>query len=50
MLRVNKEVNLCCAIGDEEVDGIPYSKIVDIASEYIKKTGGFEKLAEWGLY
>ena len=48
--KLNKEVNLCCAIGDEEVDGIPYSKIVDIASEYIKKIGGFEKLAEWGLY
>ena len=48
--ELNKEVNLCCAIGDEEVDGIPYSKIVDIASDYIKKIGGFEKLAEWGLY
>ena len=48
--KLNKEVNLCCAIGDEEVDGIPYFKIVDIASEYIKKIGGFEKLAEWGLY
>ena len=39
-----------CAIGDEYVDNIPYSKIVDIARDYINKIGGFEKLAEWGLY
>lgn len=44
-----KEVKLCCAIGDEEVDGKPYSEIVNIARDYIKTVGGFEKLAEWGL-
>ena len=48
--ELNKEVNLCCAIGDEIVDGLPYSKIVKIASDYIKKIGGFEELAKWGLY
>lgn len=48
--RTGKEVNLCCAIGDTEVDGKPYFEIVNIAKEYINKIGGFEKLAEWGLY
>lgn len=43
-------VNLCCAIGDTEVDGIPYSNIVDIAKNYVTSIGGFEKFAEWGLY
>ncbi len=47
--RTNKVVNLCCAIGDEYVDGKLYNEIVKIASDYIKKLGGFEKLAEWGL-
>lgn len=42
-------INLCCAIGDDTVDGKPYSEIVKIASDYIKKLGGFEKLAEWGI-
>ncbi|MBE6148278.1 MAG: methionine adenosyltransferase [Firmicutes bacterium] len=39
----------CCAIGDEEIDGVPYSEIVEIAREYINSCGGFEKFAEWGL-
>lgn len=38
-----------CSIGDNTVDGIPYSKIVEIAREYIESLGGFEKFAEWGL-
>ena len=42
-------VNLCCAIGDTEIDGKPYSEIVESAREYIKSVGGFEKFAEWGL-
>ena len=46
----NKEINLSCAIGDEIVDGKPYEEIVDIAKDYINSIGGFEKLAEWGLY
>lgn len=43
-------VELCCAIGDEYIDGKPYSEIVEIARDYINKIGGFEKFAEWGLY
>ena len=48
--KTGKEVNISCAIGDEYVDGRPYSEIVKIAQKYIKKIGGFEKLAEWGLF
>lgn len=44
-----RPVELCCAIGDETVDGRPYSDIVNIAREYINDLGGFEKFAEWGL-
>ena len=44
------DVELCCAIGDETVNGIPYSEIVDIARQYVTCIGGFEKLAEWGLF
>lgn len=44
-----EEVFISCAIGDEFVDGKPYIEIVEIAREYIKKIGGFEKFAEWGL-
>lgn len=42
-------VNLCCAIGDTEIDGKPYSEIVEIARKHIESVGGFEKFAEWGL-
>ena len=45
-----KVVELYCSIGDEFVDGKKYSEIVDEARDYINKIGGFEKLAEWGLY
>lgn len=48
--ETGKTVSLCCAIGDETVDGRPYSEIVKIAREYIDSVGGFEKFAEWGLY
>ena len=48
--KTGKTVSLSCAIGDETVDGLPYSQIVEIAREYIKEQGGFEKFAEWGLY
>ena len=44
-----KEVNVCCAIGDEFVDGRPYEEIVEIARHFINEVGGFEKFAEWGL-
>jgi S-adenosylmethionine synthetase len=42
-------VELCCAIGDEIIDGRPYLEIVEIAREFISDLGGFEKFAEWGL-
>lgn len=48
--ETGKPVELCCAIGDEALDGRPYSEIVEIAREYINSVGGFEKFAEWGLY
>ena len=45
-----KPQEFCCAIGDDTIDGRPYSEIVEIAREYIKAQGGFEKFAEWGLF
>lgn len=47
--QLNKPIELCCAIGDDIIDGKPYEEIVKIARDYIKKIGGFEKFAEWGL-
>ncbi len=46
---VDDPYGLSCAIGDEYVDGKPYSEIVEIARNYIQEIGGFEKFAEWGL-
>ena len=48
--RENKTIELSCAIGDEIVDGKEYEEIVEEAYEYLNKIGGFEKLAEWGLF
>ena len=48
--KTKKVVRLSCAIGDETVDGKPYEELVEIAKKYINEIGGFEKLAEWGLY
>ena len=48
--RTGEPVELSCAIGDDTVDGLPYSEIVEEAREYIRSVGGFEALAEWGLY
>ena len=48
--ETGEEVKLCCAIGDDTIDGKPYSEIVEIAREYINSIGGFEKFAEWGLF
>ena len=47
--ETGKPVTLCCAIGDNAVDGRPYAEIVEIARNYIRSVGGFEKFAEWGL-
>lgn len=48
--ETGKVVELCCAIGDETIDGRPYADIVEEARTYITSKGGFEKFAEWGLY
>ena len=48
--ELSENVELCCAIGDTEIDGIPYSEIVEMARKYIESVGGFEKFAEWGLF
>lgn len=48
--ETGRTVELCCAIGDDIIDGIPYSEIVETARAYIKSVGGFEKFAEWGLF
>ena len=48
--ETGEPVELCCAIGDTEIDGKPYSEIVEIARNYIRDVGGFEKFAEWGLF
>lgn len=48
--RRGKTVEYSCAIGDEFIDGFPYSFIVGEAKRFIKSIGGFEKFAEWGLF
>ena len=48
--ETGKVVELFCAIGDEFVDGKPYSEIVEEARKFINELGGFEKFAEWGLF
>lgn len=53
------EIEALCAIGDDAVvfrreDGeramMPYDEVVGMAGGYINELGGFEKLAEWGLF
>ena len=57
--ETGQEVEALCAIGDEVVEfrqksgshfSMPYDRVVEDAQEYISATGGFEKLAEWGLF
>ena len=48
--ETGRPVEISCAIGDEYIDGRPYEEIMKIAREYIDHIGGFEKLAEWGLF
>ena len=48
--KTGKPVTFSCAIGDDRIDGLPYSEIVRQAREYIDSIGGFEKFAEWGLF
>lgn len=47
--KEGRPVELSCAIGDDTVDGVPYAEIVEIARQYIRSRGGFERFAEWGL-
>ena len=48
--ETGETVELCCAIGDEVIDGHSYSELMDIAWNHIASVGGFEKFAEWGLF
>lgn len=48
--ETGKPVELCCAIGDDTIDGKPYSEIVEQARQFIQSVGGFEAFAEWGLF
>lgn len=47
--ETGETIDLSCAIGDEEIDGKSFAEIVEIARNYVKEQGGFEKFAEWGL-
>lgn len=47
--ETGKPVELCCAIGDDKIDGRPYREIVEICRTFIESIGGFERFAEWGL-
>ena len=47
--ETGKPVEVCCAIGDERVAGVPFAEMVETARLYINHIGGFEKFAEWGL-
>ena len=42
-----------CSIGDKAVningELVDFKEIVEVARDYVKRIGGFEKLAEWGL-
>lgn len=48
--KISHPVEISCAIGDDTIDGLPYSEIVSIAKDYINAIGGFEKFSEWGLF
>ena len=48
--RTGESISLCCAIGDDTVDGLPYAEIIEDARQFIAAAGGFEKFAEWGLF
>lgn len=51
--ETGEEQKAICSIGDEfvNINGklISFEYIVNKSREYVKKLGGFEKLAEWGL-
>lgn len=53
-----QEVSALCAIGDDKVEfnsktwhqSMAFPSVMRYAEEYVYKLGGFEKLAEWGLF
>jgi S-adenosylmethionine synthetase len=47
--QLGKPQEFSCAIGDEFIGDTPYSRVVEIARDYIERLGGFERFAEWGL-
>lgn len=47
--ETGRPVEFSCAIGDETINDVPYSEIVETARNFINSVGGFEKFAEWGL-
>ena len=57
--ELGRPVQACCAIGDTNIEFemeygdtkiVKYEEVVNMAREYIEELGGFEKLAEWGLF
>ena len=58
--RDQVEVNAFCAIGDDKITFVrsggyepltmAYSEVIEMARGFIDFLGGFEKLAEWGLF
>lgn len=57
--ELGRPVQACCAIGDTHIEFemeygdtkmVKYEEAVNMARDYIEKLGGFEKLAEWGLF
>jgi S-adenosylmethionine synthetase len=48
--ETGKPVEVCCAIGDDHVGGVPFSEMVETARDYIMNLGGFERFAEWCEY
>lgn len=51
--ETGKAQKAICSIGDKDVNingqRVNFAEIVKVAKEYVKRIGGFEKLAEWGL-
>lgn len=50
MAQIRDEpVEYICTIGAEDVCGVPFVIMVEMARNYINRIGGFEKFAEWGF-
>lgn len=48
--ELNRPVEMVCAIGDTEINGVPFQKISEFGQEYIRGLGGYEAFAEYGLF